>query len=49
MTLDLQALVDQVYVAGRYHLLDYTVELEPPLSPEDADWAAELLKAAGKC
>lgn len=47
-TLDLQALVDQAYTAGRYDDLDYTAELDPPLAPEDAAWAAELLKRAAK-
>ncbi len=41
--LDLQALVDQVYAAGRYDDLDYHVELEPPLSAEDAAWVQRLL------
>lgn len=41
--LDLQALVDQVYTAGRYDDLDYRGELEPPLSAEDAVWAQRLL------
>ncbi|MBI2929638.1 MAG: DUF4058 family protein [Verrucomicrobia bacterium] len=48
VTLDLQTLVEQVYVAGRYHLLDYRSDLEPPLPPEDAAWAADVLRAAGK-
>ena len=46
--LDLQALVDQAYVQGRYYDLDYTLPLEPPLAPEDVAWAAELVKAAGR-
>ncbi|MBI2929386.1 MAG: DUF4058 family protein [Verrucomicrobia bacterium] len=46
--LDLQALVDHTYAAGRYDDLDYVAELEPPLSSEDAAWAAELLGAASK-
>ncbi|MGA2863042.1 MAG: DUF4058 family protein [Verrucomicrobiota bacterium] len=48
VTLDLQALLDLLYAAGRYDDLNYRVELEPPLPPQDAAWAAELLKAAGK-
>jgi len=44
--LDLQALVDQVYTSGRYDDLDYSAELDPPLTPEDAAWAATLVKAA---
>jgi hypothetical protein len=46
--LDLQGLVDQAYVNGRYDRLDYGAELNPPLSADDAAWAEELLKAAGK-
>jgi hypothetical protein len=48
VSLDLQALVDQAYAAGRYDDLDYTAELDPPLAPEDAAWAAELVRAAGQ-
>ncbi len=46
--LDLQALVDRAYTAGRYDDLNYTAELDPPLRSEDAPWTAELLKAAAK-
>jgi hypothetical protein len=46
--LDLQALVDHAYAAGRYHKLDYGVALDPPLSPEDAAWAAACVEATGK-
>lgn len=42
--LDLQALVEQAYARGRYDDLDYTLELQPPLSSEDAAWAQALLK-----
>lgn len=42
--LDLQALIAQCYERGGYDDLDYTRELEPPLSPTDASWAAELLQ-----
>jgi len=48
VNLDLQALVDQAYTTGRYDRLDYTTELDPPLSADDAAWAASLLQAAGK-
>lgn len=44
ITLDLQALVDQAYVTGRYDTLDYASELEPPLAPEEQTWLADLLK-----
>lgn len=47
--LELQPLIDQAYSTGRYASeLDYTQPPEPPLDPEDAAWAEELLKAAGK-
>jgi hypothetical protein len=48
VNLDLQALIDQAYAVGRYDNLDYTIELEPPLSPEDATWVETLLQAAGR-
>jgi len=38
----LQAIVDEAYVRGRYETLDPTIELDPPLSPEDASWAQTL-------
>ena len=46
--LDLQALIDQCYQNGRHDDIDYTRAPVPPLAPEDADWAEDLLKAAGK-
>jgi hypothetical protein len=48
VNLDLQALVEEAYTKGRYDRLDYSAELDPPLSAEDAAWAESLLKAAGK-
>jgi hypothetical protein len=44
--LNLQALVDQAYAAGRYHKLDYSLELEPSFSPEDIAWISSRLKVA---
>src|SRR5437867_1905060 len=46
--LDLQALVEQAYDAGRYDDLDYQAELDPPLGGEEAAWAEALLKGAGR-
>ena len=46
--LDLQALVDHAYAAGRYSDLNYASELDPPLPAEDLAWAADLLRAAGR-
>ena len=42
--LDLQPLIDQCYQRRRYHLLDYTADLEPPFSAEDAAWIDQLLR-----
>jgi hypothetical protein len=42
--LDLQPLVDQCHERGRYHLLNYQLGLEPPLSDEDAAWVDEILR-----
>ena len=42
--LDLQTLVDKAYATGRYtRRIDYRRPCSPPLSPEDAAWAASLL------
>jgi hypothetical protein len=46
--LGLQTLVNLCYENGAYEDTDYTVEPEPPLVPEDAEWADALLKAAGR-
>jgi hypothetical protein len=46
--LDLQALVDQAYTNGAYDDIDYAADPVPALSPSDAQWAQEILKAAGK-
>ena len=43
--LDLQALVDQAYASGRYDDLDYSAELDPPLAPDDAEWARAIMTA----
>ena len=48
VALDLQAVVDQAYADGRYDRTDYRLPLHPPLPPEDAKWAAEVLRNAGK-
>lgn len=45
--LDLQALIEQAYRNGRYDDLDYRRPPEPPLGPEDATWAEELLRGKG--
>jgi hypothetical protein len=45
--LDLQAILEQAYRKGRYHLtIDYDERPEPPLANEDAKWARALIKKA---
>ena len=46
--LDLQALVDRCYREGVYDDIDYRADADPPLDPEDAVWADELLRSAGR-
>jgi hypothetical protein len=48
VTLDLRELVDEAYERGRYDRTDYRRLLDPPLSPEDSAWAAELLRQGGR-
>jgi hypothetical protein len=45
VVLDLQPLINQCHERGRYHLLNYQAELEPPLLPEEATWVDEMLRA----
>lgn len=47
VTLDLQSLIDQCYDRGRYWMMDYSSDPVPQLSLPDAQWADELLRAAG--
>lgn len=44
VTLDLQSLIELSYKNGRYDDIDYAVPPNPPLSPDDAKWAAAWLK-----
>jgi hypothetical protein len=44
VSLDLQGLIDEAYAKGAHDDLDYSGELDPPLSQEDTDWVASLLK-----
>jgi len=48
LPLDLQALIDLCYEHGRYEDTDYRAEPVPPLEPEDAAWADQLLRAQGR-
>jgi hypothetical protein len=45
VVLDLQPLIDQCHERGRYHLLDYRLNPEPPLPPEDVAWVDEILRS----
>jgi hypothetical protein len=45
--LELQPLIDQAFERGRYWLMDYQRDLQPPLVKSDAEWADELLKKSG--
>jgi len=46
--LNLQALIEQCYLNGRYDAIDYQEDCDPPLEGHDAEWADELLRTAGK-
>lgn len=46
--LDLQSLVDQCYVNGRYDSIDYSADPRPPFDDADAAWVNDLLKSAGR-
>jgi uncharacterized protein DUF4058 len=47
--LALQPLLNAVYDDGRYdQALNYSRQLEPAMDPEDAAWADELLRKAGR-
>jgi hypothetical protein len=48
VALDLPVVINQAYEDGRYERTDYRHPLNPPLSVEDAAWAADLLRKAGK-
>jgi Protein of unknown function (DUF4058) len=46
--LDLQALIEQCYRRGRYEGdINYATDPAPPLTGPDAEWADEMLRAAG--
>ena len=48
VVLDLQAVVDEAYEKGRYDRTDYRRPLDPPLPGDDAAWATEVLRTAGR-
>lgn len=45
IVLQLQPLLDHCYRSGRYHRLDYSRPLDPPLDADDRKWADQLLEA----
>jgi len=47
VVVDLQALIDQCHERGRYHLLNYRLDLDPPLPPDEAAWVDRLLREHG--
>jgi hypothetical protein len=48
VTMDLQPLLRRAYRAAGHFDIDYTRDPDAPLSPHDAAWADELLRAAGR-
>lgn len=46
--LELQPLIDRVYTAGGHDDIDYSKPPVPPLSEEDAAWAATLVQRPGE-
>jgi hypothetical protein len=47
VVLDWQLLIDQCHERGRYHLLNYRLELDPPLEAEEAAWVEQRLHEHG--
>ncbi len=41
---DLQPLIDQCHERGRYHLLNYRLDLDPPLPSEETAWVEGILR-----
>lgn len=46
--LELQPLIERVYLAGRHDDINYSKPPVPPLEPDDAAWADELLRVSGR-
>jgi hypothetical protein len=44
VALELQPLLNRCHERGRYHLLRYDLNLEPPLSESDRDWIQQVLR-----
>ncbi len=45
--LELQPIIDRIYVSGRYWFTDTGRDAEPPLGTEDAHWLDATLRSAG--
>lgn len=48
VVLNIQELIDEAYRKGRYDRTDYRQPCVPPLSGDDAAWAQDRLKVAGR-
>ncbi len=48
VVLELQPLIERVYIGGGHDDIDYNVPLSTPLSREDEAWADALLRQAGR-
>jgi hypothetical protein len=46
--LDVQSLIHQFYMDGRYWKIDYTRDPNPAFEPADRKWVDELLRTAGR-
>lgn len=46
--LNLQSLIHQFYIDGRYWKIDYTRDPNPAFEPAEREWVYELLRAAGR-
>jgi hypothetical protein len=46
--LNLQPLIDRIYTEGGHDDIDYSKPPKPPLPPDDAAWAAELIAKSGR-
>ncbi len=44
VVLELQPIIDACYRDGRYHTIDYSRALNPPLSAEELKWAESLIR-----
>ena len=48
VTLELQPIIDRIYLEGGHDDLNYSEPPEPPLAAEDAEWAAGLVASRGR-